>query len=110
MKFISFVIFAILSLCAILSEAREINARSTSFTFTLYTDNCNTVDKVLYPTFGNCVAPFIPKSEKIIEVDDDEITVSCKDNTCARSDNKKKFENGKCTYDGYFRKYVKWDW
>lgn len=112
MKLIKFVIFAILSLCLILSEAREVHARGkVDVTYNQYSDSrCSTKEKEVVTKTGNCINTVRGKYEKIKEVDDDEITVMLNEKSCSDSKVKKEYKNGKCTKDDFINKYVKWEW
>lgn len=112
MKLIQYVIFAILSLCLVLSNAREIHVRGkVDVTYYQYSDpRCTAKEKEIDTRTGNCINTVRGKYEKIKEVDDDELTVMLRDGGCGDSKAKKVYKNGKCTRDDFIGKYVRWVW
>lgn len=113
MKFITFVVLAIFSLCLILSEGRELHTRDeVDVTYSQYSDpRCS--NKIMSRTSktGSCVIPSAGIQEKVGKASGDKLTVTCHYGTCGGNTAKTlTFENDKCTKDSFSNYYVKWEW
>lgn len=116
MKLVSFVIFAILSLCFIFAEAntQQVARDSVDVTFYKYTTSgCKGEPYEDNKETGDCFSTDYGKSEKVGTVSNGKLSVTCYENGHCGNSNKKgtlTFEKNKCTKDQFTGSYVKWDW
>lgn len=119
MKFISYIILAILALCALLSDARPLRqershqARDKVDVIYYQYDNSKCSGKVRGQDkeTGDCIRPTFDKVEKIESVNGNTLTVTSRRNSCnGRVEKTMTFEKNKCTKDDVTGYYVKWDW